>query len=113
MKAPLTFAEACSTAKSMEAAGSNAKAISGAGASGSSVHRVVRSCMKGSTNPQGDPPQKQQPCYHCGRKNHKPANCKYIDATCHSCGKKLQFVALAQSRLQESSRFQGRSQAKL
>ena len=24
-------------------------------------------------------------CYHCGKKNHVPSKCKFIDATCYYC----------------------------
>lgn len=28
----------------------------------------------------------QTPCYRCGRRNHKPASCKFKNSRCHNCG---------------------------
>ena len=29
------------------------------------------------------------PQYHCGQTNHKASDCKFKEATCHDCGKKV------------------------
>ncbi|XP_070546601.1 uncharacterized protein [Ptychodera flava] len=35
------------------------------------------------SNPQG----KTKPCYRCGKKGHKPSDCRFKDAECHNCKK--------------------------
>ena len=88
----LTFAEACKTAKSMEAAEPDAKAI--ASISTAAVPATVQLVSKhqrgrGKQSSSHSPPQdKQQPCYHCGRRKHFPHLCKFRDAIYHACGKR-------------------------
>ena len=95
----LTFAEACETAKSMEAAEADAKAI--ASISTPAVPATVQLVSKhqrwrGKQSSSHSPPQdKQQPCYRCGRRNHLPHQCKFRDAICHACGERPYSASLS------------------
>ena len=98
----LTFAEACETAKSMEAAEADAKAI--ASISTAAVPATVQLVSKhqrwrGRQSSSHSPPQdKQQPCYRCGRRNHLPHQCKFRDAICHACGKRGHIAPACRSK---------------
>ena len=39
-----------------------------------------------------------QPCYRCGRKNHKPDDCHFREAVCDVCGKKGHISTVCRSR---------------
>ena len=95
----LTFAVACETAKSMEAAEVNAKAI------GNPTAPVTPAVHLLSNHPRrrGKPPpmmdkDKQQPCYRCGRRNHLPKQCKFLNATCHACSKRGHIAPACRSK---------------
>ncbi len=95
----LTFAEACTMAKAMEAADSNSKLIHRG--EGDAIHHVnVRRKYNNkpqpdaSSNYYGKQPRPQsnksasgKPCFRCGRTNHAAPDCHFIQATCNKCGK--------------------------
>ena len=87
----LTFKSAFDTAQSMEAAVSTTNAMQ------ERESRVVHSLHK--IKPQA-PKTKgaMQPCYRCGRTNHLPTQCKFLDATCRSCGKKGHISPVCRSK---------------
>ena len=69
----LTHTKAMEIAQAMEAADRNAKSLKG---TEPSIHQFV------SQTPD------RAPCTRCGRKNHKPQDCRFREAVCDICGKK-------------------------
>ena len=45
-----------------------------------------------------------QSCHHCGRSNYKPADCKFKDVQCHSCGKTWHIAPVCRSRPLQSKK---------
>ena len=69
----LTFTRAVEIAKGMEVADKKSRQFKGA------TDGVVNKLT-------GNPPP--QPCFRCGKQNHKASSCYFKDATCNHCGKK-------------------------
>ena len=42
-------------------------------------------------------PSASTPCFRCGKANHTPKDCKFRDATCHTCGKKGHIAPVCRS----------------
>ncbi len=103
----LTFSDACETAKAMEAAETNSKAIA-SGTAKPSVLQVTQQCtktvQKTFRNSRWDTHQ-VQPCYHCGKVNHSSSDYRFKEAHCHYCGKIGHVATICRSRL--SSKQQG------
>ena len=64
----LTFAQAVQKAKAFEAIEMNSKALK------YPEPMTVKKLAPAS------------PCFHCGKSNHLPEECRFQNATCHSCG---------------------------
>ena len=72
----LTFAKAVDLAQTLETASKDAQMKADRVPSGNSaVHKVTS-------------PSKKEGCSRCGLTNHKSTDCRFKEATCHSCGKK-------------------------
>ncbi len=85
----LTFSDACETTKAMEAAETNSKAIA-SGAAKSSVLQVtqqsIKTVQKTFRNSRWDTHQVQL-CYHYGKVNHSPSDCRFKENHCYYCWK--------------------------
>ena len=102
----LTFSKALEIAQSLEAATKDAQlkfsdqAPNGPG----TVHKVK------------SPPPKKTPeaCYRCGLTNHKAADCRLKDATCHKCGRKghIQRACRSGGQPQKGGKFMPRRREK-
>ena len=85
----LTFADACATAKKLEAASTEVSKLSGKRAPQSHVHKVFS--RKGGKqqhqrNTHSQPEHSDKPCFRCtGR--HAPDTCSHRDSTCNYCKK--------------------------
>ena len=86
-KKDLTLDSALDTALSMEAAAKKAREMKDRGGqTNGTVHKLHsrrRSNFKGA-NP--SLPMSPKPCQHCGRSKHMPEQCRFRQATCHTCG---------------------------
>ena len=47
------------------------------------------------------------PCFRCGRPYHSPSNCRFVQATCHNCGKKGHIAPVCSSPRWSGNRQQG------
>ena len=99
--ADLTFKNALDTALSMEAADSNANALHGRDAV---VHSLHKARMPNKPREHNGKSQVQL-CYRCGRNNHSPSQCKFIDATCNECGKKGHIAPACRSKKPSNKRW--------
>ena len=94
----LTLKRALELAQGMEAADRNAKSLKGSKA-------VV---AKVSDDPSAKRPT--NPCYHCGKTNHKSRDCRFRDAKCRHCGKTGHIVAVC--RAKKNAKSHGQTQRK-
>ena len=81
----LTLQEAIETALSMEAAEKDSKALQG------SKDSNIRQVSKIPTQTNW---RQSRPCYRCGKANHHPSKCRFIGATCRTCGKTGHIAAV-------------------
>ena len=81
-KSDLTLQQAVEIAQSMEAAERNTQQLKW----DSTVHSVKPASAK------------EKECYHCGRKNHLPAKCRFKDAECHKCGLKGHIARVCRAK---------------
>ena len=89
------MARALGIAQGMEAAAKNSKELHQdvSQTAGGDIARVAGS---GYTNP-----PKKKSCYRCGR-NHEEKDCKFREATCHSCGKQGHIAPVCKSRSRQT-----------
>jgi hypothetical protein len=96
----LTFKEALDMAQGMEAADRNTKDLQITDAV-SSVHQLAKSRPRPQHQLRSTPATKggnNQPCYRCGKMNHQPHRCRFIDAICRACGKKGHIAVVCRSK---------------
>lgn len=79
-EATLTLARAIEISQGMEAAEKNVRSLK--------EPEPQVNHLAGSSRVNSMPRSKPSACYRCGRTNHTQNNCRYINATCNSCGKK-------------------------
>ena len=82
----------------MEAADCNTKDLQVAEAS---AVNQLKSRPRPQTHPRSTPATKgknSQPCYRCGKTNHQPHCCRFIEANCRACGKKGHIAAVCRSK---------------
>ena len=90
----LTFNAAVQTATAMETASKDATELGKTSASPSAVHHLDGpKSSDGKAKTQASSPSHKtastaEKCYRCGRRGHKPADCRCIDMECHKCGRK-------------------------
>ena len=103
----LTLKDALDTAQAMEAANKNAKTLQGSELT--SVNQFTKSqswggnCRKPTANQRPSASQKStssQPCYRCGKTNHTPSTCRFLDSHYHHCGKKGHIRSVCRSKKQ-------------
>ena len=73
----LTYTKAVDIARAMEAADAETKSF-----------KATESAVRTFHSRQPRAQERKNPCYRCGRSSHTPAECKFRDKTCNSCGKK-------------------------
>ena len=81
----LMLQEAIETALSMETAEKDSKALQGS--KDSNIRQVSK--IPAQTNW-----RQSRPCYRCGKANHHPSKCRFIGATCRTCGKTGHIAAV-------------------
>ena len=104
-EAGLTFKRALELALGMESADANAKAIKHQG-DDTSIKRLSHTPRK-SEAVTGTAP-KREPCYRCGRSNHTPQNCRFINAKCHICNKIGHIAPVCRSSQRSGAKRQDR-----
>ena len=89
----LTFIKAVELAQTLETASKDAqmKATDPAPSGSGPVHNVTS-------------PPKKEACFRCGLSNHKAHDCRFKEATCHSCGKKGHIKRACRSSRQPQRR---------
>ena len=94
-EAKLTFARAVELAQCLEQADKDSKSFKTAEAV--PVQKLSQTQRRKSGATQG-PRNSTKSCYRCGRTNHNPSECHFIDATCNSCGKKGHISPVCRSK---------------
>ena len=93
----LTHTKAMELAQAMEAADQNAKSLK---AAEPYIHQFSAP----------SPLPAPSPCHRCGRKNYKPQDCHFREATCDICGKKGHISTVCRSRTQGGGQRRPRMQ---
>ena len=107
-EADLMLAKALEIAQSMEAADRNTQRLKG-----SSEPQPVSEIRRENTHGSGSLPRANRrdnlcgsgsrQCFRCGSDSHKSHECRYIDAVCHSCGKKGHLARVCRSSCSSQS----------
>ena len=104
----LTLKDALETAQAMEAADKNARTLQGS--ESAAVNQFTKSQSRGGNfrkptasqrPPASQKPPSSQPCYRCGKTNHTPSTCRFLDSHCHHCGKKGHIRSVCRSKKQD------------
>ena len=111
----LTLKDALETAQAMEAADKSAKTLHGS--EPTAVNQIKSQSRGGNFRKQpasqgplsSQKSPSSQPCYRCGKTNHTPSNCRFLDSNCHYCGKKGHISSVCRSKKQGLPRNSSRS----
>ena len=102
----LSFADACTIAKQLEAASKEVSKLTNAR---SDTHVKTVASRKKSSKPSHDrkpqrdkDEQRRKPCFRCGSE-HLPDTCKFRDVTCHYCNKKGHIDKVCLSKKRDTS----------
>ena len=94
-------------AQGLEAAAVNTQSLK---TTDSSINRV-NGPPSGASGASGGSRDKQ-PCFHCGRSNHKAADCRFRDSECYKCDKKGHIAPVCRSKHKDKTPVSGRRQAR-
>ena len=92
-EAKLTLSRALEIAQGLESAEAGAKALKSPDAAIRKLSHMPRPKEDSTVSKRNG-----KPCFRCGRSNHDPKNCRFIDATCHNCAKKGHIAPVCRTK---------------